>query len=199
MRPAATGRLTLSSPHSGSTVWERPRSSTVRSTSRRSSLMSSECSCRRSARAMSSCSTIWRCTSSPRSERPSNRSAPRSAFCRLYSPDFNPIELALAKLKAFLRAMRPRTFEQVCALIAAALGPLYVRRMRQLRPPLRLPSCYALMENARRRSSTPCRAGGDVHLAPQPSSAQRSCTHPDPPRVQGREPDSERNDGSALP
>jgi len=34
----------------------------------------------------------------------------------------NPIELAFAKLKAFLRAMRPRTFEQVCDLIAAALG-----------------------------------------------------------------------------
>lgn len=38
-----------------------------------------------------------------------------------YSPDFNPIELAFAKLKAFLRAARPRTFDQVCALIAAAL------------------------------------------------------------------------------
>jgi hypothetical protein len=32
-----------------------------------------------------------------------------------------------------------------------------------------------------------------------PSSSQRSCTHPDPPRVQEREPVSERNDGSALP
>jgi transposase len=39
-----------------------------------------------------------------------------------YSPDFNPIELAFAKLKAFLRAARPRTFEQVCALMAAALA-----------------------------------------------------------------------------
>ena len=39
-----------------------------------------------------------------------------------YSPDFNPIELAFAKLKAFLRAVRPRTFEQVCELMAAALG-----------------------------------------------------------------------------
>jgi len=38
-----------------------------------------------------------------------------------YSPDFNPIELAFAKLKALLRAARPRTFDQVCALIAAAL------------------------------------------------------------------------------
>ena len=38
-----------------------------------------------------------------------------------YSPDFNPIEQAFAKLKAFLRAARPRTFDAVCELIAAAL------------------------------------------------------------------------------
>jgi transposase len=38
-----------------------------------------------------------------------------------YSPDFNPIELAFAKLKAFLRAARPRNFDQVCNLIAVAL------------------------------------------------------------------------------
>ena len=47
------------------------------------------------------------------------------AFLRFlppYSPDFNPIEQAFAKLKAFLRAARPRTFEQICDLIAAALG-----------------------------------------------------------------------------
>ena len=43
-------------------------------------------------------------------------------FLPPYSPDFNPIELAFAKLKAFLRATRPRTFDQVCELIAAALG-----------------------------------------------------------------------------
>ena len=42
-------------------------------------------------------------------------------FLPPYSPDFNPIELAFAKLKAFLRAARPRTFEQVCSLIATAL------------------------------------------------------------------------------
>ena len=47
------------------------------------------------------------------------------AFLRFlppYSPDFNPIELAFAKLKAFFRAVRPRTFEHVCELMAAALG-----------------------------------------------------------------------------
>jgi transposase len=43
-------------------------------------------------------------------------------FLPPYSPDFNPIEQAFAKLKAFLRAMRPRTFEHVYQLIAAALG-----------------------------------------------------------------------------
>ena len=43
-------------------------------------------------------------------------------FLPPYSPDFNPIELAFAKLKASLRAIRPRTFDQVCELIAAALG-----------------------------------------------------------------------------
>jgi len=42
-------------------------------------------------------------------------------FLPPYSPDFNPIELAFAKLKAFLRAARPRTFDQVCDLIAIAL------------------------------------------------------------------------------
>jgi transposase len=43
-------------------------------------------------------------------------------FLPPYSPDFNPIEQAFAKLKAFLRAARPRTFDHVCALIATALG-----------------------------------------------------------------------------
>jgi transposase len=42
-------------------------------------------------------------------------------FLPPYSPDFNPIELAFAKLKAFLRAARPRTFDHVCGLTAAAL------------------------------------------------------------------------------
>ena len=42
-------------------------------------------------------------------------------FLPPYSPDFNPIEQAFAKLKAFLRAARPRTFDQVCDLIALAL------------------------------------------------------------------------------
>lgn len=43
-------------------------------------------------------------------------------FLPPYSPDFNPIEMAFAKLKAFLRGARPRTFDHVTALTAAALA-----------------------------------------------------------------------------
>jgi len=43
-------------------------------------------------------------------------------FLPPYSPDLYPIELAFAKLKAVLRAVRPRTFDHVCELMAAALG-----------------------------------------------------------------------------
>jgi len=35
--------------------------------------------------------------------------------------EFNPIELAFAKPKGFLRAARPRTFDHVCELLAAAV------------------------------------------------------------------------------
>ena len=42
-------------------------------------------------------------------------------FLPPYSPDFNPIEQAFAKLKAFLRAARPRSFDQVVKLVAIAL------------------------------------------------------------------------------
>lgn len=43
-------------------------------------------------------------------------------FLPPYSPDFNPIEQAFAKLKAVLRAARPRSFDRVCELIAAAIA-----------------------------------------------------------------------------
>src|SRR5262249_8695671 len=42
-------------------------------------------------------------------------------FLPPYSPDFNPIELAFAKLKAFMRAARPRSFDDVTALVGLAL------------------------------------------------------------------------------
>ena len=48
-------------------------------------------------------------------------------FLPPYSPDFNPIELAFAKLKAFLRAARPRTFDQVCELHRGGDGPLHAQ------------------------------------------------------------------------
>lgn len=59
-------------------------------------------------------------------KQPEVRAAIEQAGARIrhlppYSPDFNPIELAFAKLKAFLRAARPRNFEQVCSLIAIGL------------------------------------------------------------------------------
>lgn len=38
-----------------------------------------------------------------------------------YSPDLNPIEQAFAKLKAFLRAARPRSFDDVCTLMRDAI------------------------------------------------------------------------------
>lgn len=43
-------------------------------------------------------------------------------FLPPYSPDFNPIEMAFTKLKTLFRAARPRTFDDVCTLMATALG-----------------------------------------------------------------------------
>jgi transposase len=45
----------------------------------------------------------------------------RIRFLPPYSPDFNPIEQVFAKLKAFLRALRPRTLDRVIELVAKAL------------------------------------------------------------------------------
>jgi transposase len=49
------------------------------------------------------------------------RAGARLRFLPPYSPDFNPIVLAFAKLKAFFRAARRRDYDQVCALVATAL------------------------------------------------------------------------------
>lgn len=43
-------------------------------------------------------------------------------FLPPYSPDLNPIDLAFAKLKAFFRAARPRTFDQVYDGMRTALA-----------------------------------------------------------------------------
>ena len=42
-------------------------------------------------------------------------------FLPPYSPDFNPIEQVFSKLKAFLRALRPRTFDRVLELVAKGI------------------------------------------------------------------------------
>jgi len=60
-------------------------------------------------------------------KQPEVRTAIEQAGARLrflppYSPDLNPIELVFAKLKAFVRAARPRSFDDVCALMTTALG-----------------------------------------------------------------------------
>ena len=46
----------------------------------------------------------------------------RVRFLPPYSPDFNPIEQAFAKLKAFLRATRPRSFDDICDVMGRALA-----------------------------------------------------------------------------
>lgn len=43
-------------------------------------------------------------------------------FLPPYSPDFNPIEQVFAKLKAFMRARKPRSFDQVNEFVAKALA-----------------------------------------------------------------------------
>ena len=48
----------------------------------------------------------------------------RLVFLPAYSPDFNPIECAFAKLKGFLRKAQARTQETLEAAITAALASL---------------------------------------------------------------------------
>jgi transposase len=50
------------------------------------------------------------------------RAGAQLRFLPPYSPDFNPIEQAFAKLKAFLRALRPRSFDHVVGLLKIALA-----------------------------------------------------------------------------
>ncbi len=49
------------------------------------------------------------------------RAGAQLRFLPPYSPDFNPIEQAFSKLKAFLRATRPRSFDHVSELVGIAL------------------------------------------------------------------------------
>jgi hypothetical protein len=100
----------------------------------------------------------------------------RLRFLPPYSPDFNPIEMAFAKLKAFLRAARPRTFDQVTALTAAALALFTAGRMSELRPTLRLSFRCATVKNALSFRNAPAAATeaprqGEGHLAQQRASS----------------------------
>ena len=72
-------------------------------------------------RATSSSSTISPFTNNPPSAAAIEAVGAQLRFLPPYSPDFNPIEYAFAKLKAFLRAARPRTFDQVLTLVHTAL------------------------------------------------------------------------------
>ncbi len=59
-------------------------------------------------------------------------------FLPSYSPDFNPIEQAFAKLKAQLRKAAARTVDALWAAIAHAIELLYTHRMRKLLQQLRI-------------------------------------------------------------
>ena len=73
-------------------------------------------------------------------------------FLPPYSPDFNPIEQAFAKLKAFLRAARPR-ISITSPRWSPPRSPLFTpAECRELRPPLRLSSHCTAAKPARRQS-----------------------------------------------
>lgn len=91
----------------------------------------------------------------------------RVRFLPPYSPDFNPIELAFAKLKAFLRAARPRNFEQVCSLIASALE-LFTTNARHMHA-----TAAIVLRRNRKRSSPAALAGGDRQAEEQAGAAER--------------------------
>src|SRR3546814_16881190 len=55
-------------------------------------------------------------------------------FLPAYSPDFNPIELAFAKLKDFLKKHEPRTVDALWDTIARAIDPEPTRVGRRHRP-----------------------------------------------------------------
>jgi hypothetical protein len=82
---------------------------------------------------------------------PSRRSAPwaqPSDSCRPTAPIFNPIELAFAKLKAFLRTSRRRTFDHGHLAEGVCARALHSSGMCELHPPLRLSHSCADVKNA---------------------------------------------------
>jgi transposase len=101
------------------------------------------------------------------------RGGARLRFLPPYSPDFNPIELAFAKLKAFLRAARPRNFDQVVELVAIALQLFTPRECLNFvrhcgyRVTTGRPGTYAVEEIRARTFSR------SSHLAPSNPSSRR--------------------------
>jgi transposase len=79
--------------------------------------------CRRKRKATSSSSITSAHTRATRSKEPSAPSEQGSLFLPPYSPEFNPIEQALGKLKALLRKAEERTLEalwrRICSLLDA--------------------------------------------------------------------------------
>ena len=116
-RRAATGRRTPSwSALRLEWAGRRPPSSTARSTTPASSPTWSRCWCRPLQPG-----DVIVLDNLAIHKQPDVRALIEAAGAQLrflppYSPDFNPIELAFAKLKAFLRAARPRTFDHVCTI-----------------------------------------------------------------------------------
>jgi hypothetical protein len=96
---------------------------------------------------MSSYSTISRLTSNRRYARQLNRLERFYDFSRRTVPT-SARSIKPSKLKAFLRAARPRHFDHVCELMAVDLGLFMPRRVRELRQALRLPRHYMKVENA---------------------------------------------------
>ena len=69
-------------------------------------------------------------------------------FLPPYSPDFNPIELSFAKLKAIVRQARCRSLDTLWPLLGACLSRFTPTEVPQLRPSLRLHGRQSVMKNA---------------------------------------------------
>ena len=108
---------------------------------------SSRCASRRYVRAMSSSSITSRIHKQAEIQAPIERVGARLRVLPPYSPDFNGIEQAFAKLKAFLRAARPCSFDQDVELVVIALK-LFLPSECRNSSALRLPSFYGAMTNA---------------------------------------------------
>ena len=67
-------------------------------------------------------------------------------FLPPYSPDFNPIELSFAKLKAIVRKARCRSIDTLLAAPRCVSVALHPHRMPQLRPSLRLHGRQSVMK-----------------------------------------------------